>query len=718
MKKHVSIIVSVLILLLLVSCIKSPPDASSTQPGSELKLGTASPLASPESIVQRESGEILLSDPAGSRYLAVDNTGVIYIGGSKGVYRIKEDNVPELLIDNLTWCVGLSVAGDSMFVLDARDELVMQTYDMQGKLKNEREIIFDAMPRNVRKLNVFQDIPVALIEFMLDPYTDPCLFNYETGQLEPLPSTLDYYGAQLSPLLGGRIIVNTISSDQRYELAVSEDLSVTVDITGKYGRGFGGSNIVHDRFTGKEYEVTSKEIRLIADKGSIYVAANPYGDLGYVSMCFNETLYLLTMGKLYVLRLSDISETRTLKVFGNRTIWNHYPYLDDYIKYFESMYPEIKITKIFSPEEGLDFYGQKVYLSILSGELEADVLMVGNGVKGAGRDKHRYGNAGVAMNLLTIPEIANLLDSPDLLDGVKENCLNPDGTAFGIPCGAYYDGYIVNAELFSYLDLVPPSAGWTVQEYYELAKAVSALRGSGNDVYLQAQNRLFTSNLQLPIYKIQNSLGASPVFAGANSSNGYNVRINSLEMIDYCIKGKEIFELYPFAEYDGALSGADRSSAICGPDMLLWPVDPYSIDYCLADECLSKPWIPLPSDVFGNSVSPFTDFMCIYAKSGNAGDAALFLAGFIDEGYQRSFADSLAIYKDFSKYENLLYPEVLEPFIAAQTKATITGYNEWIFGEDVRNSCWELEDRFFTGGLSAEAYVRELHNLVEKIMLG
>jgi len=340
-------------------------------------------------------------------------------------------------------------------------------------------------------------------------------------------------------------------------------------------------------------------------------------------------------------------------------------------------------------------------LQLLSGELDVDIIT----------DIARYYyTAGIFRDLSEFPAIVQALNNPELLDGVRTNCMAPDGSIYGVPFSARYQICLLNMPLFDKLGMMPPSADWTLYDYYELAQKVVKLNRDGpSQAYLRRNN--CTDESPPNMYDafglmIYNNL----LNVGFNSANGYQPRFDTQEMIGLIKMGKELYDIFPY-KFSTSQSQIDD-------ECLLWPVDIYNNWFSyfnLTDEQKAMPAVPFPLDIYGNRASALQRYFSIYTLAKNPDDAALFIAEFLDEQYQRENAEMLQLYRDTSRYSKLLgVPQEIENIIITLTKDNA----HWAFTNVFLELSHELEDAYFRGEVSDEEYAKALQKGVEQRIMG
>jgi len=363
----------------------------------------------------------------------------------------------------------------------------------------------------------------------------------------------------------------------------------------------------------------------------------------------------------------------------------------DYIKSFNKRHPEIEIRFV---ETIMDLGGQSKFLQILSGELDVDIIQMGNS------EIHNYTKMGIVLDMSVFGNIVQRLEDPTLLEGVYDNCITPENMLFGVPWNATYYGYAVNTALFEKHMLSIPDKNWTYNDYYILAREVIRINSeSSEEIYMHAQYKDDR-------YRLSRGLPSDPMVSGYASSNLYAPRYNTPEMLDYVRKSKELYIAFPFSV---AKSPSGEKQPLAKNALFtIIIMGPYD------DGVFENPILPPPSDMYGDNVSPFTDYLSVYSKANNPSDAALFIAEFLNEDWHRENVNTIQLYKDANAYTRFNFLKKIEPLVIEMTKFTV----HFEMRADIMQLYWELEDKYFTGVLTAEEFVDEMQRGVEKRILG
>ena len=697
-----------LLSLLLAGCTTQTPNNEETEAvGTPVSTTSANPIL-PDYADQIAEVEISLDSMMNPMRLTVDSSGVAYVGDIETVYKINKSDEPVVFISGLIRCVGVSAVGDTLYVFDAREDLYLLTYDLQGTRRDEQVVILDENLKEIYQIVVFQNVPVAYISFVGASTAPPYLCNLVTKTTKPLPNADEYN--RLNPVSDGRIIgASRKEFDKSVVLTVDTEGGVTETLIGRPKVG----DHVYDVAAELEYVVDTENISMINKSEVTFLRQNPCDkNFIFAMACTDGQFYFLadieSERKLVRLDVSNLldHEKRVLRIMQTEFDSKE---LDAFIRYFQQKHPEIEIRYVTTATTDRDL------VRLLSGEIEVDIIP-------ATESKYIYYHAGLARDLAQFPNIVAALDNPQLLEGVKENSMNPDGTIFGVPSRVQYRGYIVNEALFKKLRLTPPTPDWTVDDYYQLAKTVAGLRATGADVYLEA--KVDMTIYGKPGQRLYTGLTALPEWSGLNSSNGYAVRIDTPEMVEYVKKSREIYELFPFYNLTPH-SGDDYAIAKRGENILLWDIRVSDVIDLLAlrtplvpENGASPRTLPGPRDMYGNRISRFDDYLAIYAKAQNSQDAALFIAEFLDEGYQFEHARSMWLFRDFSRYENAAEIRALEPLIAEVTKGAADAPPMYRLSQDFYTLTLALEEQYFKDEFTPAQYVQELQKTMERQIPG
>jgi len=629
----------------------------------------------------------------------------VYVAGSQEIIKVGADNTREVLIDGFAQCVNVTVVGELLYVFDCElgERLSLLTYDLDGNKVDEKEVNIDQNLEYSPTVFVFQNIPFAYIATRENAESVPCLYNLETG--ETIQIQLEKGYESLIPMADGKIIGYAEGTYKQLDL-------LTIDITGQISiapapASYSAATLggfAHDMVTGKDYALDAdKNVMCLNNEQDTTATARvgvlPSGTIGVRYLCLNQVYYVLLvdMGaqEVTVLAtgLSEPSENgrelRILDVRGGDRPIDFVNYVND----FQKQYPDITITFVQPPsaEEPLSVY----YLQLMSGELDVDII--------SEIDPFYY-DTGLYKDLSAFPEIENALRNPNLLEGVRENCLDPAGAVYGVPYKAQYLGYYVNEPLFTGLGLPLPSPDWTYDDYYMLAKQMAERNERTDDkVYVSGTFKSTRYRLDTGL-----SMVGAVVAMGANSSNGYALRIDTPDMIHYVERAREMYELFPYIDDDAPLNRYR-------PDALLIPTELFYQYATPAEELHALPIVPYPMDIYGNGTKPFVKYLGIYSKAKNVDEAVLFLSGYLDENYHRSNATEIQLFKDMSLYEKMCdLPVAYEDLMVSATKHTA----KQIFLSDILWFYITTEERYLAGEITIEEFVQELQRGVEQRING
>jgi len=695
MKKHIALILALtLSVALFAGCGENGgTDTSAAPVPSDVASASSAPGVSTTPINTGDDStfeEIPLDTLTNPRYIAVDDSSNIYVGDEDTVYVIGADRKPVPFIEGLITCRGLSVVGDVLYVFDARDDLYLICYDLQGHKHNEQRIALPENPQLILRGYVFQTVPVAFVDFGQD--CDPYIYNMETHVSRPIVTSGDY--TMMWPTPDGTIVCVSRVIGKTVILTINNDSGVTAT---EYDQNLGSYiQYLYDLSTDMKYGVNAQSIDVLKESGKSVIAISPYMSDGermvniFDSLAQKGILYFLMKeeGKstVFVCHIPEITslERRTLRIMYNAGLMEYHT---DFLRHFRTKYPEIDVVEV--PVKN-DIGMQTTYLQLLSGELDVDIITAN-----VMMSMYRFSQAGITMDLSIYPNIVSGLKNPNLLDGVWENCLNPDGTLFGVPYNAAYDALVVNTELFIKYGLSIPKINWTHDDYYILAKEVIRLNNEINaGIYMHEGMHDAQDKLGLVYFWFTSS-------KGFNSSNGYIPRYDTQEMIDYADKNREIYEAFPFFDY------RERSLTNTYDDVLLSRPNNIMTD----DEVKI---VPYPADMYGNRRSVFSHYLTIYSKAKNPDDAALFISEFLSEDWHRNNVTEIQLFKNTSLYKKINCSESIAAYIEDATKNIV----HYAYNNDIEELYYELEAKFFAGQLTTEQFVQEMQKGVEKRILG
>jgi len=700
MKKHIALILALaLSVALFAGCGENGGTDTSAAPvpSDGTNVSSAPDISMTPVVTHEDSGfiEIPLDMLTNPRYIAVDESGNIYVDNADTVYVIGADKNLVMLIEGLTACRGLSIVSDTLYVFDARDELYLLSYDLQGNIKSEQRISLPTKANEVWRGYVFKSVPVVFISFSANSMVEPHLFSMETQVAQPIENAYNY--GMLWPVADGRIIgISQVAINKTDILSVNPDGSVSA---APAPEAYGGLvNFLHDYGDEGDYTINGGEVIFLSEKGdrtSLFSLDSP---LFTDSVLVNKKLYLLTPGDsgtaIIVYGIPVVVKQRTLSIMDDGSYLNGS--MMKYIEYFKIQHPEIDVRLV-----PVSYANKK--LKLMSGELDVDIILTWE------EDVYVFTMAGIASDLSIYPEILAGLKNPNLYEGVLENSINSDGAIIGVPCWATYRGFIVNKPLLDRLGLDIPMEDWTTDDFYHMAmNAAQDLDDDGlTDTYLYPTFKSDVWRLS------QNGIPIDFTGIGLNSSNGYKPRYDTPEAIDFIEKCKEIVDLFPFFDFNKAASNDEMTEAERS-DNALFQILHFADFKKLTPEQLSRPLLSFPTDIYGNRTTPFRMYWSIYSRAENADLAAMFIAEFLDEEWQYANAKDLYLYKDLSKYARLdAFPDGYEELIARETKCAIrplySSYHEVY---------QELEDKYFAGEITAPQFASEIQKQIERRMLG
>jgi len=384
----------------------------------------------------------------------------------------------------------------------------------------------------------------------------------------------------------------------------------------------------------------------------------------------------------------------TLRIMGNTNVIM--ADLKRYIDHFRIVNQDINLELVESPPN--DLGNETINLNILSGLIEADILL--------NVEKYLY-KSGVFKDLRNYPGIKQALANENLLEGVVANCVVPDGSIYFIPYDANYRCYYLNLSLFEELRIEPPKHDWTTFDFYDIAMLINEIRSDVN------QNVYVREGLKLDKYKQFNGFGNTAgelISMSVNSKNDFIVRINTLDMIDLMVKGKTLYELYPY--YTNK-----KDTNFFVENVLMWELSILKDSGKISGYYFNnqkRKLVPEPENPGGNITSLYP-YLSIYSLAKNPEDAALFINGFLDEDYQRQNARYLQLYKDYGRYVKMpLIPPECEEMIERLTKNT----SYPIFSKHIIEFYWDMEKKFYNDELTVEEYAEQLQKGFEQRLIG
>ena len=650
---------------------------------------TSNPTPSPEYVIPREDGEIPL-DGLRAWHFSVDEKGYIYVDNTNQVIKINHQNDREAFIDGLTNCVGISAAVDQLYIFDVRAEgLVMLLYSFDGDKLEEKSIQLNENPQEIFSIFVFDTVPFAYIQFNGGSGVLPYLYGIETGEAKRLDTAHEY--EYLTPLANGRLLGPALGKYEKYAfLTIQQDGRIVI---GEAPKSYGASYIAYDIASGRDYMLDTFNRKIVLVNGDSIESLIPIpfegGSLPLSMQCVKGTMYMLFVGKtnkLVTINIPDFGdiERRTLRIFS----WAYRETdVENYINAFQLRYPEILVEFVSPPESSTYF------LQLMSGELDVDIIW------GSTVDY----NTGIYRDLSKFPSISQALENLNLLEGVRENCVDPDGHICCVPYAAYYSGYSLNIALFTELGLTPPSWDWTAGDFFQLAKQVFEINKSREKkVYVVQTSPKYERYLVEQGY---GGVSTSPHNMGVTSANRCVPLYDTPEMIRYIQNGRELFDLFPYL---------DTESESEDENILMRRFYAYSKYFKLPEEWLEFPFIPLLPDIYGNRISVFSNAWSIYTRAKNPDDAALFIAGFLDEDYHRGNVEEIQLFKNTSQYERLEISPIFEELIALITKDATMVY----FSTEITQFYFELEVKYFAGEITVDEFVKELQRRAEQVLMG
>lgn len=147
--------------------------------------------------------------------------------------------------------------------------------------------------------------------------------------------------------------------------------------------------------------------------------------------------------------------------------------IDKGIATFEAANPDIDVERIASPATD---YGQKISSMVVASELP-DLFWAGNDTEQA------FGAQGVLFDWTAIASKDASFKRADFAPLSLENWTSPDGKLYGLPTLMNTYGVWYNADLFKKANLPLPKVGWTYDEMFAAAKALTVKDGSKVKTY-------------------------------------------------------------------------------------------------------------------------------------------------------------------------------------------------------------------------------------------
>ena len=444
-------------------------------------------------------------------------------------------------------------------------------------------------------------------------------------------------------------------------------------------------DVLYDAQTLKYY-TTTKPIPdavtlalLDAKTGEQLVLSNLPGRSLFTRAFHGQHLYYTTGDEQHVIKRVDLnaletyatrSGTRvlTIAVDNEYTVeWND-P-LRVFADAFAVKYPDVQIEFSFFPmdEENWVYSDQRIALAVISGEMNLDLIVYSIDYQ------HHLVESGLLKNLNEYGGLRGILASPNLLSGVRNVCENADGFFAGFPLDVGYPRNLcaLNQALFDEHGIPMPALGDSMADVMALGERYGrASKSAGNpDVYFFRQRP-----------KMDDLFNFDPTNM-LNADNGFTPAYDSQAFLDYMIAREN-----PIL-YEHNLHMEDSS----WPDWTEREKQPVLFE----EETLNmssyfpapSPYAPPGSAHISRWLIPYDrleDFafwafkeeipgiytgldlegcqMIGVAETAQNDDlAALFLAEFYDEAYQRANAKYALIYNDIKNHKHLArFPESFE----------------------------------------------------------
>ena len=404
----------------------------------------------------------------------------------------------------------------------------------------------------------------------------------------------------------------------------------------------------YDRYTGIFFafagdtlyafeSVTDEGLRLLAvddplvyDRFRIYTSAN-----NQVAVLSGQKLYVF-----HVAELVEFAKTRkTLTIYGNL-----HPLIVEYIAQYRKNYPNIEIIHIEPQLIAGEWLYERFLLDLIGGSIKPDLLYFFNS------NFHFPAlELGLLRDLGEFPALREMMGSTELLDGLRDMCIDSDGALFGIPAFMRLPVTIANADLFEALGIPLPPWEWDLDDYFALGEM--AFRGF---------DERGLPNVMFPVRSIEDGFPDAHI---VSESNGYRPVFNTADYIEYARKSLYLSDLYgggsrQYSSMDGWPKGNVLMNSVVIDDEMLWDKE--------------GAFVVLPSPAFHINPSGLNlGYLGIPKTSDNPDMAVSFIAGFLDEGFHRANASyANLIYKDFSNYDRILN-ELAEPLERIAAEAII-----------------------------------------------
>jgi len=285
-------------------------------------------------------------------------------------------------------------------------------------------------------------------------------------------------------------------------------------------------------------------------------------------------------------------------------------------------------------EDNEENHYHEIYERFRTGEIQADLIIMSTSSIAS------FLNDGIIADLSLFESVKPHIDNPNIFDEVIRLCMYDDRIA-GIPLNIFYSGLAINEELFAKVETAPPTAGWSYDDYYELALIV-------NEYNKTAATRVY---MLLPSRTAENY---AAVTRGFDLKNNYKPLFNTAEFVDYLRKAKAVDDmgLYYYPDHIAFSSFEDAINAKYGDNLLFHEIIYADLHNYSSVKFIDKNIIPAPT-IMGQQ--PYADavLLCLSANPINSKIAESFIAGFLSEEYQYKNAFEMQIYRDVNKYDIL-----------------------------------------------------------------
>jgi len=491
-------------------------------------------------------------------------------------------------------------------------------------------------------------------------------------------------------------------------------------------------DVLYDAQTLKYY-TTTKPIPdavtlalLDAKTGEQLVLSNLPGRSLYTRAFHGQHLYYTTGDEQHVIKRVDLnaleshatrSDTRVLTIaVGNEFTAAWDAPLQVFADAFAAKHPDVRVKFCFFPldlEKQVD-ENQRISLAMISGEMNLDLI-----VYSMSYQRHLI-ESGLLKNLNEYGALRAILANPNLLSGVQNVCEKADGFFSGFPLDVAYprNFYALNQALFEEHGIPMPALGNSMADVAALGERYGrASKSAGNpDVYFLRQRPITGAMFHFdPTSMLNADNGFTPAYDSQAfldymiaSENpilyGHNLKMDNSEWPDWTEREKQPVLFEEFSVKMG--------------NYIMTP-SPYASPNSAKPPRWQMPYDRLEDFVFwaGKEEIPgiFTGFnlseslMIGIAETAQNDDlAALFLAEFYDEAYQRANAKYALIYNDIKNHKHLArFPESFE-------SATSYVYENYVQTYAIPRLQYWMNTELYPLYASGEITLEEVGQLLQK----